>query len=330
MFHKWGVRGIIILTAIMVLGSLFLIRTEEGRTNNSRITGLAIGPGAAPAGFASPHDPYDNNRQLATLTYKDNGDGTFDVTANINHPGGYVYYRGYYLSRGQWAPFTFPQPTVQGSHWIRENASINLTDLYNNHVIRSNDEEFVVAFYSCKRYNGVWRCGCRSQNDCNYWSLQSTDLGDGWTGQYLEVSPRETITTHPSTFNVDITLNGGTNIYGFDIEIEYDPTIIEYQGITPGNYFGTTYNTNGADFLCVNETASNGIISKIACTRTGTDLNKGTGNIIETLQFRTLQPGYSQIRIIKTEVAEWPDVAQTGTQPTITNWPANNGAVIVE
>ncbi len=294
-------------------------------------SGMAIGVGEAPDGFASPYDPYNYNDPLMKITITPINNKEFTATIDVTHkeePGkpAYVYKKGYYLSKGSWQEFEFPQETAGDSDWIIEHGKAVINEEYNNYVINSNEEEFVAAAYSCKLYDNEWKCGCRAIGDCGYWMIQSADLGDPATGRRLEVSPRSIVTSlDDKEISVDINLYNGNNVYGFEFEIEYDPHVLEFAGISDGNYLGSK---RGSDYLCVDYRAEEGSIKQISCTSTGTKLHQGSGTL-KTIHFKKKASGYSQIRITKSNVALWDDINIEGSEPRIESWPVNNGYINV-
>ncbi|MBW2992293.1 hypothetical protein KY345_03695, partial [Candidatus Woesearchaeota archaeon] len=44
-------------------------------------------------------------------------------------------------------------------------------------ALQSEGENYVLA-YTCKKYNNQWKCGCRSENDCGYWMLETFTLAE--------------------------------------------------------------------------------------------------------------------------------------------------------
>lgn len=94
-------------------------------------------------------------------------------------------------------------------------------------------------------------------------------------------------------FTLDVTLSDGNEIYGFQFEAEYDPSILEFVGSEEGNFL----NKNGADStFCLDEKASGGHVKNIACTRLGQGSASGDG-IIMKLMFKALSEGTSAIEL---------------------------------
>ncbi len=322
-------KGIALIFGVGTISVIVALFVAFSVPSENLITGKAISFGQAPLGYASPHDPYNGNEQITDLSVNPSGNQFFGVVnVHSNNPGGYVYETGYYLSGGEWHQFNF---SGANGGWVSNSASYSISDAYANHVLTSGDEEFVVAVYSCKDYNG-WKCGCAAQDDCGYWMLQSVDLGSGFTnGAYLEVTPTRTDVNQGSQFNVDVELIGGNSIYGYDIDIEYDESVLSFVTLSYQGYLGVDgYPPNSVDpdFLCVDHSLEAGAVRNIACTRIGTDLSNGDGTLLR-LTFQGTTEGYSQVRIAASEIAEWPDVASQGSTPVISTWDVNNAYVVV-
>ena len=149
----------------------------EGEAQIDAKTGAAVQ--YVPEGYAPPQDVFDNDTQIFFLDkYVVNAqtdDDSIFLRSSVEQDGGFVYKRGYYYSVGQqkWIPYTFPQETVRGSNWIRESSEADLEIPLQNNLLPG--ENYILA-YSCKKYDGEWKCGCRSENDCGYWMLNTFTL----------------------------------------------------------------------------------------------------------------------------------------------------------
>lgn len=171
---------------ILVLAALILL-----------IVLSAMGPRLSPAplGYSQPEDVFNNE-----TIYWTNMTSEESVEIKINHPGAYVYQYGYYWAGSGWARFTFDfvdAPPVYGGDWISEKAIINLNLAEKNLTI---NKTFLIG-YTCKKHDGEWKCGCRTQDDCGYWMLQT------------HYSPEVPQTPPSPTFNI---LSGGNPVAQFD------------------------------------------------------------------------------------------------------------------
>ncbi|MBI2005464.1 hypothetical protein HYX05_02905 [Candidatus Woesearchaeota archaeon] len=125
-------------------------------------------------GYGVPYDVYDKNQQIMFLSENvfnlDPDQKDINLGVSVIHDGGFVYKYGYYYTNGGWLLFEFPQQVVSSSNWIRGEAktylNIGKTEI-------TPGENYIVA-YSCKKYDGAWRCGCTYQGGpCNQWMIQT-------------------------------------------------------------------------------------------------------------------------------------------------------------
>lgn len=123
-------------------------------------------------GYAPPNDPYDNDMQIFFLSGNifNTEDSSIPMGVKVSQKGGYIYKYFYINTNSGWKKMQFSNAAYKGSNWIEDSASLSL-DINTNEI--SPGENYIIA-YSCKKYNGAWRCGCESQGGpCNMWMLQS-------------------------------------------------------------------------------------------------------------------------------------------------------------
>ncbi|MAE42781.1 hypothetical protein CMO93_03345 [Candidatus Woesearchaeota archaeon] len=131
--------------------------------------------GVIPAGFSNIFDPFgDPNVKLFSLMQNifnvlpNQASLNLDITAN--HGGGLIYKYFYVDKKDGWELFEFPDKTYRGSNWIKGSASKSL-DVNTDEIFSGEND---IAVYSCKKYQGVWKCGCNSQDGpCNQWMLMT-------------------------------------------------------------------------------------------------------------------------------------------------------------
>lgn len=326
--------GTFIVALALVLAIIGEIALQSKTT--TAITGQVVQEGVHPTGYAAPWDAFSPGTQLADISVQQDSSTQFTATVDVNHAGGFVWHQGYYLYEGTWHQFTFPGAS---GTWLRDSASYDLTALYDD-FLAFGDDDLYVAFYSCKKQNNVWECGCRDTTcDQSYWMVQSVNIREPAGGQFIEMTPREQVIPANTDFSVDLVIGGAnTDVYGYDLDVAFDPSVITFVGIEHGNFLGDVGypgNSTPADHLCVNiDTSVSGLIQDIACTRIGTGpFETPSGNILRTLNFRTLSTteAYSRINIDTStvQIADWGDVADPDSDPVITVWPSNDAAVIV-
>jgi len=175
----------LIITALMI-SLLFVIGCSDlpmgpgepgTKTSSGAIGGKMIEFGdIVDENYASPWDIFNDNILIFTTSPND---VVFDVDqdqANINllpaQEGGYIYKYGYIYKQGTWQEYTFPQSTISGSNWIPDSA----VKTYSLYFEDFEEGENHVLAYSCKKYNNEWKCGCKEENDCGYWMLQTFNI----------------------------------------------------------------------------------------------------------------------------------------------------------
>jgi len=180
---KRGLRVLILAAIALVFFVLF----------SSFISATLLSGGYDNRNFSSPVDNYAAKQiftiapEAISLTAKNQN---VYINVTVNNPGGYIYKTGYYYSYNAtnpgWIPFTFSEPTIGNSNWTADIATKQLLIPASLHLKNSNDN--LIITYSCKKYNGLWRCGCHSDNKtCDFWMLQQFSVsgiggGHGDTG----------------------------------------------------------------------------------------------------------------------------------------------------
>lgn len=158
------------LVVVLILLSLAFIAVSYSYFNTLSVS---FSPDI-PFGYSPPWDVFDSSKVIFHLNDAVDIDGTDILKVGVQHAGAYVYREGYYWDDGKqsWVKFTFPQVPLPNSNWVGENTEFNL-DLSTVNITKPN--VYVVA-YTCKKHNGQWKCGCKTQEDCGYWMYQSYGL----------------------------------------------------------------------------------------------------------------------------------------------------------
>lgn len=96
------------------------------------------------------------------------------------------------------------------------------------------------------------------------------------------------------TFTVTINVGNVTNLAGYQMEVTFNPTVLEAVSVTKGNFISS----DGKATFCLDPIISNtaGLISQIACVRTVTDGVSGSGTLA-TITFKAITTGLSTIKI---------------------------------
>lgn len=110
----------------------------------------------------------------------------------------------------------------------------------------------------------------------------------------VSVSPASKSVSNGETFTLDVRVSGASDFYGFQFNVEYDPSILEFQGASEGTFLSK----NGQDqTFCVDyKDETSGLVKNIACIRLGEGSVDGEG-LLETLTFKATGTGTSEITL---------------------------------
>ncbi|NQU98521.1 hypothetical protein HQ533_03570 [Candidatus Woesearchaeota archaeon] len=186
--HHSGVMVLLVIVIVVGFGALLTSDVREfpsvpGSPGQlaGNIGGLAFHVGdVIPGGYAPPWDIFNDDEMISVATPEviafDSGNLVQNSLLSVSHEQALIYKYGfvYDLDFSVWVPFTFYQETMDGSDWIADYAEFAGV-LENNEV---SDGEYFFVTYSCKQYNGEWKCGCASEDDCGYWMIQSYDVSN--------------------------------------------------------------------------------------------------------------------------------------------------------
>ena len=93
--------------------------------------------------------------------------------------------------------------------------------------------------------------------------------------QVVRVSPASQTVYLPSDAIVYIEIEGVSGLYGFQLDIEYDPGLMDFNGITEGGFLRESLPSN---VFCLDlDTSASGFIDDFACTRSVPGDVSGTG-----------------------------------------------------
>jgi len=116
----------------------------------------------------------------------------------------------------------------------------------------------------------------------------------------LSVSPALLSSNAGGTFTVDVQVKDASDLYGFQFNVEYDPSVLEFASAQEGNFL----NNNGANkTFCVEHKANTpGFVKNIACSRLGQGSVEGNG-VLEKLAFKAKAAGKSRITLSNVQLA---------------------------
>jgi hypothetical protein len=111
---------------------------------------------------------------------------------------------------------------------------------------------------------------------------------------YLYINPRNNYVQAGDIFSVDVWVENAIDLYGFQFDISYDPTILEFYSGQEGGFF----NDNGQlQNFCMNFPTASGFLDNIACSRLGLISGANGDGDLFSLTFRALASGTSQVAI---------------------------------
>ncbi|GEM_PF-7132640 len=154
---------------------------------DNSVTGFLISRGdAIPAGYGAPYDVFPPGSQLIDASF-DNGQIRVSTSAEWTYKKGY-YYKDGWQERNS---FTFSGAGATGN-WIAGAASAQAAATLppgKNYALAftcrkvdrqywkdcTNDNQCGNDKCIGNKCDNPWRCGCRTQDDCGYWQIQTFD-----------------------------------------------------------------------------------------------------------------------------------------------------------
>jgi hypothetical protein len=161
----------------------------------------------------------------------------------------------------------------------------------------------------------------------------TTPLSEAQQTPTLSIIPS---TTHLSStqigsiFDVNLTINNVQGLYGWNLNLTWNPKVLNLTNIDEGSFLsdiGQTFYTWAPSLSLQNR--SNGFIQSVAAVMLGTEKKTASGSgILATITFEVLNSGVSPISIDGSQLAP----ALTTTLDVSQRIPAtiNNGVVIVD
>jgi len=110
----------------------------------------------------------------------------------------------------------------------------------------------------------------------------------------LSITPSYQQVTAGNVFQVNVTLEDVTNLYSFQFDLNYDPSILQYVDV--GNtYVGPFLSSGGASIFVLPPTVTPGFLDNFAATRIATTTGVSGSGVLAKLQFIGLSAGSSTI-----------------------------------
>ncbi|MCX6817884.1 MAG: cohesin domain-containing protein [Candidatus Aenigmarchaeota archaeon] len=86
-----------------------------------------------------------------------------------------------------------------------------------------------------------------------------------------------------SQFTVNVSISGVNNVYGFQFNLNYNSTVLEFMSMSEGTFLNN--NNHNATFCLAPNTTTSGVINNFACSRLGTGSVNGNG-VLANITFR--------------------------------------------
>ena len=137
--------------------------------------------------------------------------------------------------------------------------------------------------------------------------------------QHLAVSPDSQTRYIPDDVTVDVNISTPQDIYGFQFDLTYDDSIMDFVSVVEGSFLGGGSTSN---LWCVPEDSSNsGIIKNIACTRMVSGQVSGSGKLA-TITFTATNLGTGQFNLQKVKLSN--------IVPQVVSSTFSNGQITIE
>jgi hypothetical protein len=117
------------------------------------------------------------------------------------------------------------------------------------------------------------------------------------SGPLISVSPQKIVVNKGSIVVFDITLKSVSDLYGFQYDFAFDPSVLQFLNSTEGTFLNK--NTPGSTF-CIDPKSSSGSLKDyitVACTRLG-DIGGASGSgTLTTIRLLAVNNGTSEIKL---------------------------------
>lgn len=142
--------------------------------------------------------------------------------------------------------------------------------------------------------------GCANIGECSNGDCDEKNKASDETAQ-LRITPSEAIVNEGESFSLEVAVSGSKDLFGYQFNIEYDPEMLEFQGIEEGGFLSIN---NQEQLFCVeHDSAKAGLVKNIACTRMGGEGLDGSG-ALKKITFKALKAGSSQITILNAKLVD--------------------------
>lgn len=166
--HVHGVGALVILVVLLFFfGFLY--------SSDASITGQAVTRANVPDEYAAPYDVFDDDRPFIQVYADPLSEHKFEAKVQVYQDDMIIKDYGYYFTEDGWKEFSLKGYDKDGSYW-KDAAYAKFTGLYSDISISDYMDDLYVKLYACRIVGDDYRCGCKTEDDCGYWFLQSVNL----------------------------------------------------------------------------------------------------------------------------------------------------------
>ena len=140
--------------------------------------------------------------------------------------------------------------------------------------------------------------------ECPYGCQDGACIEQPPSQTYLKVSPASQTVNKDDEFTIDIEILDVNDLYGFQFDVGYNNTILEYEGVTLGNFLGEPYNGITGEALWIPMKESLGKIEDIACVRFVTPEGVDGSGVLITITFKAIGLGHSNINLEEVQLID--------------------------
>ncbi|MBI1935832.1 putative Ig domain-containing protein [Candidatus Woesearchaeota archaeon] len=191
----------------------------------------AVNAAGSSGDFAPPDNIFRNNEWSVAVRV---GTGSQSSTSMTAHARNDIIYRNFYIwLNNRWQQFSFSQTTLDGA-WIENTASKDITV----QTAQLKDGTNYMIAYTCALVNDVWKCGCKSQNDCGYWQLRPFTVNKGTTSDLRITTTSLPTATAGQQYSANLQAAGGASPYRWYVSSGNLPSGLSLDG-NLGRIYGT-------------------------------------------------------------------------------------------
>jgi len=200
---------------------------------------------------------------------------------------------------------------------ITNNRCEGVEDCKDANTADCNGQGNDILKYSCGTCKYIDDSDCTGTNlaSCSNYP-QGTSCGSGKVcdgngncvtqviGTHLYVNPSSTSVNNGNTVNLNITISNVVDLFAFQFDVSYNNVVLDYQGITLGNFLGEPYDGLTGEALWIPMKESPGKIEDIGCVRFVTPEGVDGSGVLITITFKAIGLGHSNINLEEVQLID--------------------------